>query len=822
MCSNLKTLAILLLTVGWLLPGWAFGQTGAVRGTVTDSEGEALTGASVVVEGQDVTRGEAADGQGRFRLEGIPAGTYTLQVSFVGYVPSRQQVTIRAGETTQANVVLELSVEAIPEVVVTSQNRPQSLQDVPISATAFTSAQLEEFRVQEIEDYVGLSPNLTFESDGNRGSTDLTIRGVSNLGGQTNAFGVYVDGLNVSPALSRSGINPSLLDVKRIEVLRGPQGTHFGRNTIGGAISITTVKPNATPFYEIGAEYGSFNTIGTHGTANVPLTDDLFVRANAFYEHSDGFIDDLGPADNTNDRDEWGGRLALRYVPTESLTLDATVTRSQFNQGYATKLPNGTVNPALTELGITEPINEGQGFFPENDDQISTDHPFESELTNTRLVGRGEYATETFSVISITGLVQYEFFRDADEDNTSQDAIIRDVTDELSAFSQELRIQSRDEATFTWLLGGNYAYDVSNIDVNAFFGEDFELAPILPGPKPFQFDKGRTERTTESIGLFGEVGTTLWERLDLLAGLRYTHDDVTSEDESELFALVLDPADPNFPGQSLERDTEGSISFDDVSPRFAATYRITETTNVYATVARGYKAGGFNENQLRGNPTFDEESLWNYELGLKSHVFNRRLRVNVTAFWMDWTDLQVNTVDFTTGTAVFDTQNAAEADNAGVEAEVLAFPVEGLKIGGGLGYLDATFDSFPNANVNGEQVDLSGEPLLRAPEWTANGMARYERLLSGGVSGFVQGQVTYTGQHYEDFASREAFFIESATVWDFSLGVETGRFRVRGYVEDAFATEDVLGIRSSGLSLSGLHVTPRPRVFGVELTAMFN
>jgi len=816
----LRWIVVAALAAILFVPVDALGQSTTVTGTVTDREGRALPGASVFINEGGQAYGSATDPQGRYTIEGIPSGSYTLIARFIGYVESRKQVTLDGGETT-VNFSLRLSTQEIPEVVVTAQNRTQNLREVPISAMAFTAADLEEIRVNEVEDYAELTPNLTFQNTGRRSTSDITIRGVSNLGGQNNTYGVYIDGLNVTPSSSDIGLNANLVDVSRIEVLRGPQGTHFGRNAIAGAINITTVKPNATPYVEVGGSYGSFNTVSGRGVANVPLTDNLYARASGFYEHTDGFLDDLGPAGNTNDRDEWGGRLALRYEPTSALVIDAAVTHSEFGQGYPTILPSGTMNPALVALGFDEPMLEGQGVFPENEDQISTNVEFSSELRSTRVMGRAEYQFDGFSVISLTGVIDNVSESRGDEDNTSMTFVTRDVEETLDSFSQEVRVQSDDDGPFTWLLGGNYAEDETRFDVEAFFGEDTPFSPFLP-EVPFQFDDGETLRITESVGVFGEVGVTLWDRLDLLAGLRFTHDDVSSEDDSRVFALRLNPDDPDFPGEFIARETDGDISFTDVSPRFAATYHATETINLYGTISRGYKAGGFNENQTQGEPTFDEETLWNYEVGVKGDVLENRLRFTLSSFWMSWNNLQVNSVDISTGTPFFDTQNAAEAESRGVEAQLSAVPVEGLRMGGGLGYLDATFERFPRANVEGEQADLSGGPLPRAPEWTANAYARYETRITDRLTGFVRGQVAYTGERFEDIAAREEFFVPSYTTWDFSAGIIADRFRLSTYVENAFDSEYFVGIRSSSFSLSGLQVSPRPRMFGARLTVSIN
>ncbi len=812
----------ILAAIGGMGGPSAVAQTAALTGTVVDEGGRPLPGANVVVMKGDRTDGTSTDADGQFELADLPPGPVQVTARFVGYQAEEKTIVLEAGRTRTLRFVLQPALVEIEEVVVTAQNRRQRLSKVPISVTALTAADLQENRVSTVEDYAALTPNLTFASTGRRSESDITIRGVSNLGGQNNAYGVYVDGLNVTPSSSDIAINPELLDIERIEVLRGPQGTHFGRNAIAGAVSITTKKPQDRLAVRGEGTVERFGTQKGSGMVNLPLTDGLALRTSGFYERSDGFIDDIGPADNTNSREEWGIRSAVRYQPLSNLTVDASVSHGVFDQGYRTMVPSASVNPALESileaLGAPGGIREGQGAFPENESTISTDADFHSDLSTTTVSGQAEVQFDAVSIIAQTGWIESSSATLGETDNTAQDIITGDVEETLNALSQEVRVQSNGDGTVNWLVGATYADDETQFLIDRFFGRDFPLAPFLPSSPPFQFDQTRTRRVTESVGVFGEVGRRFWnDRVDVLLGVRYTYDDVRSETDGEMFSLSTDPDDPAFPGRFVERSNSGSVSFQDVSPRIALTYRLHESAHVFATVARGYKAGGFKENQVQGDPTFDEETLWNYELGLKSTVWNRRLRLDASVFYMDWSDLQVNSVDVSTGTPVFETQNAAEASSFGAELEVRARPFDAFEVGGSLGALDATFDSFPSANVEGEERDLSGEPLPRAPTWTASGFARYEHPFGDRVRGFVRGAVTYTGERYEDIAAREPFRVPGYVVVDASLGVETNWARLQIYAENALDNEHFVGIRASSLSLSGLQVSPRPRLFGVEL-----
>ncbi|MEM8988357.1 MAG: TonB-dependent receptor plug domain-containing protein, partial [Pseudomonadota bacterium] len=217
----------------------------------------------------------------------------------------------------------EQETGATETIIVTAQKREQSLQDVPIAVTVFDEQAIEIQRIDELQDYALKTPNVGFIETGNRSRARLGIRGITNLGGDINTAGIYVDEFNVAPSSSTRTFDINLFDIERIEVLRGPQGTFFGRNTLGGALNITTKKPSADVFSgDLVAEYGSFDHRMVKSSLNVPLGANAAARGAVFYQADDGFIDNIGPAGRGNDKEDLGARLALRFTPTDNWTID--------------------------------------------------------------------------------------------------------------------------------------------------------------------------------------------------------------------------------------------------------------------------------------------------------------------------------------------------------------------------------------------------------------------------------------------------------------------------------------------------------------------
>lgn len=718
-------------------------------------------------------------------------------------VPGAQEA--RAQETS--------AQAALEEIVVTARRREESLQEIPVSVTAFSEASIDRNMFEGVADYFSRTPNVSFISKGSRDRKELSIRGVTNQLDSTealipaNTFAFYIDEFSVSAAT----VNPAVMDFERIEILRGPQGTYFGRNAIGGAINITTRKPDNEFFAEGSFDVSRFDTYDLEGTFNIPLVEDvLAIRANYKREESDGFIDNVNSLGGGNDSEYEYARFSLRYTPTDRLTIDLIGTDSDEVVGMREGVPSGVMSRFAESIFGPGADPDGVGFWPENTDKVNFNRKQEVGSEYQYITGRVEYQFDRMSFTSISGYLESDTFLRGDIDGGSPDLFFEVKPISRESWSQEVRLQSLTDGAVDWTVGAIYTRDEGEIAQETFVGdaEPFGL------PSGFQITASFGDEESTGRAVFGEAVWHATDKLDLLFGLRYTEDEITI-------------AEFNVSAGMINNFVSDTADFDDVSPKVSATYFISDDTNVYATVSKGFKAGGVQIGSSLEESAFDPEELWNFEVGVKSQLFQGRARVNAALFYLDWTDLQasfaVAEVD-DTGTVVFNTgiQNAASASNFGGEAEVSALLTDDLIANFALGYTDAEFDSFTNAFVDGEIVDLSGRQMPNAPQWTASADLEYGFPIAG-RDGFARLEWFFRDESRSDLVAlvREAegfpFVVPSFNHYNLRVGVEGERFGVTAYVENLFDAEYFTNAFQKAF-ISGLAIEPSHQTYGIRLT----
>jgi iron complex outermembrane receptor protein len=705
--------------------------------------------------------------------------------------PQATAVDPQARETAPDGVAqppaVRTALEAgIDEIVVNAQGRDQALEEVPVSITAFSASDIEGSRMDGLQDYLRLTPNVSFATNGNRARSQISIRGVGNLGGRSNAFGVYVDGFNIAPSSSIRTFDPNLTDIERIEILRGPQGTFFGRNTTGGAISLTSKKPGPDFEAVLEGDYGRYNSGLMRSSINLPLLENqLAVRTSGYFEHTDGFVKNLGP-DKGSEFNAGGLRTGVRYTPNERLTLDLS--------GRYTRHEQGANDYVLRD------VDRG---VPSRPWQISTNAREHTSIEGFVLTNHAHYELDGGGLTSITGYIENDYREVSDRD---QSAALRDVQDaatELRSFSQELRFDTTLYDRVTLITGGIYAWD------------HLDSGSVRTQGAVRRSETGQTEETRSWAG-FADAVWALHPRVDLTLGGRYTHVDYVREDRSVL------------PAPTPLASSRGSVSESDFSYRAVLTTRWTDSFLTYLSNTTGYKNGG--SNGLIGNfpPSFEREKLMSFEAGLKTRFWDGRLQSSAAVFYYIWDDLQL----FALGTLPGDPtqrsfiQNASEARTVGAEFELSAVPLEGLELSFGAGYLHAQFVEFDEAAGG----DLSRETLPFSPKWTLNASAQYTYPLQvlprfGEVDAFLRTEWSYVDEIFQPIASLAASrdnMIPSYHVLNLSAGFESDRFRVVGYVENLLGQNYFTGIRSSFLGVGApARVDPHPRIYGVRVTMKF-
>jgi iron complex outermembrane receptor protein len=745
-----------------------------------------------------------------------------------------------AQERAENSLVLE-------EITVTAQRREESMQDVPVSVSAFSGENIEKAGITEATDYLMMTPNVGFSEDGEGGSrsVNIAIRGVSNVAldgiAAANSIGYYVDDMSVG-SVAQGTINPQLQDMERIEVLRGPQGTFFGRNAVGGAINITTRKPDDVFFFEGSASVGNQDTWGVEGIVNVPFNEKFMMRAVAAVEESDTEISNISPTGNDPFYEYQTARVSFRALPSDMVTLDLSITQTNEDEGGDIAVPSGVLDlDTMDTFGFGSPfdaIDTGPGFYPDNDDTIDRDTIEFNEKEFTIINGRVTVDWDRVQLKSITGYIDSDFKRDSDIDGISLEIgplpLRRSNRYSAEAFSQELRLQSTEGDKIDWTVGAYYAKDE--------FKQHNEIA-ILPKGEgangtPVAFINGNDRFFEfETLALFADVNFHVTDTVDLIVGGRYSEDDIFVRDSD----FNRDPADD---------PVEDSIDFDDFSPRFVVRYHPSDQLNLYASASKGYKAGGTDVSSATrsaGAP-FDSEELWSYEIGFKSRLADGRVSLSGAVFTLTWEDFQVQTNRLADpgdiASSVETTQNAEEASSTGFELELLALAAEDLTLGLNIGYTDSEFDDFQNAVLKGftngdpNIIDVSGQPLPRTPEWTYTIIADYGFEFGSNWEGFVRGDWSWVDEQYSNIEAVGAlvgetvsgqpfnlptfpYEVPSYDVANLSAGVSNENFRITAHIKNLFDEQYYTGT-ADNFGAAGMRLKPHFRTYGIKFTYMTN
>lgn len=735
------------------------------------------------------------------------------------------------------------------EIVVTAQRRVQSLQDVPISVTAFDSAALERSNISAAADYLKRTPNVSFQDDGQTGNrgVSISIRGVSDIksldNSVVNSVGVYLDEFSVA-SVSSGTINPQLQDVERIEVLRGPQGTYFGRNAIGGALNITTKRPVADLGGEVVVGGKLYEDGGAEqhvtGIINLPISDRLWSRSVVHVERSDGYVKNVNPNGAENSGwDYFHGRVSLRWMPTDRTTIDGQIFYTDEDEGHDPTVNSGVLDldtastfaPAVT-AGLT-PISDGLDFFPRNQSKVN--HNTREFNKNSALLGNLRVSHEiadSLTLKSVTGFIKTKTDRRFDQDLTSLDIVIRENDFDSTSWSQELRLEVQTDA-FDLTVGGLYARDKQDKRNHIFMGTERSIGGVgvlppvaaFPAGTPINRDTGAFR--IESFAAFADVTWRATSQLEVIAGGRFTHDSVSTG--------LIDVA--VFGGRLLP-DVRGKESFSDFAPRVSLRYKLNDNANVYGLVSKGYKAGGVNVGHDSSRDPFSDkfkpERLWNYEVGFKSELLDNRLRLNISAFYLDWQNLQLQTFYFLDPTDISSqvelTNNVRKARSKGAEFEFAAIPVEGLTLSGGLGYLDAKMLSDETIVVTGRlPVDVEGLVIPKSPKWTWNLDFEYEFSTPVGEA-YLGANWAHRSNSYADLeaAGREQlgrpvfpYRLPTFNVVSLRAGLEINeKIRISAFVENLLS-EDYHTSTGENFGLGGIRLRPHPRIVGANLGLKF-
>lgn len=609
-------------------------------------------------------------------------------------------------------------------VVTATKTGETKLQDTPLSITAFSDEVLDShnaFRLTDLDQFV---PNAQFDIWG-PGLMVGYIRGIGSgqlfqFGEQ--AVGFYLDGVYLERGI---GANLNFMDVERIEVLRGPQGTLYGRNATAGAVNVITKKPSDKFQAKLSAEIGNFGKRRVDATISGPIVKDKVKARLSFSDSShDGFLENANGPD-IYDENYTGVRGSVEFTPTDKVDIVLSgdwfnSDSRDFNNRLMTK--TGLFASRASAAGIPSSTIVSDDFWKISQEWDSRDI-LEVQGLSARVTIE---LPHKMCLRSITGYREAEQHISMDMDGTALKLFVSENVWEYRTLSQELQLDGTWDR-LKWLLGVYYLHAANNFPTTP---NHFDF--IMPGLKRY-YD---SDATTEAWAGFGNLTYAVTDRLSLEAGLRYSYE----EKDSDYYKTWS-----NVPAIFPSQDLKFNESWDDLSPRFGLNYRFTDEALCYGTISKGFKSGTFGADNPAGQTTVGPEEVWAYEIGFKTDWFKNRLRVNGALFYYDYTGLQ-DRVLLPTGSQL---RNAAEATIQGAEIEFSVRPVSGLTFNGSFSLLDAKYDKFPNAvSPAGPAVDASGNRLAYSPEWKLDFGAQY--VINVGDYGFLtlRGDLSRTNDQF--------------------------------------------------------------------------
>ncbi|MDO1557927.1 TonB-dependent receptor [Brevundimonas sp. 2R-24] len=739
---------------------------------------------------------------------------------------------------------------AVEEVVVTARRTEERLQETPLSISAFSGEELEERGATNVTDLQGAVPNLNIvQGRGSSDSTNIYIRGI----GQPDALqtfdpavGVYVDDVYLSRI---RGTQLELLDLQRVEVLRGPQGTLYGKNTIGGAVRLVTRTPDQGPYGNASLTYGDYNERAVRISGAAPINDQWAIGGAVLIADRDGYVTDSFTYGRTyNDRNVTAARLAASWTPRDNFRLDLAADATQQRSAMTVGRLESTVY--TTDLALGTRTNRQLAPAPGSEwdfrSQTTPTLPNESPLSHWGVSATATLdLSDSLTLRSITAYreLSYDDYIDIDATRFELGGDVFVGVDQTQ-LSQEFQLNWDNGGRLTGV-GGVYYMQENIVSEQAAYGDD--LFTTLGLPTGFT----RTiadDLDTTSWAAYANANFDVTDALRVTAGVRYTHESkdywrTTTQDWTipltgiPLIDGILQPfnLDPVF-------TFDVSNDWSSVSPMLSADYRLSEDAMVYARVSHGFKSGGFNgrANNPGEQQPYDPETVISYEAGAKTDWFDGRLRANVALFYNEYSDFQARVSDCVVNPATpslpcsisLTVLNAGELITQGAELELLAAPIDNLTLEAQVGYLDASYGEFEDVRFTAFGGSRAFQTPAFSPEWTTRLAGAYAFQLGDNGSLTLGGQARYRSEmalavdNTEvnattriDSMFQDAYWLYDAQlVWTsaddhYTLGLYGRNLSDEVYKTDAQEFSTVGGIRTAYYGA--------PRTWSVTFTARF-
>lgn len=764
----------------------------------------------------------------KMSLSGAPHLTLALVLTaYAGWAVAQQSPSQGASTDTSSST-------RIPEIIITATKRDTSLQETPLSISAVTGASLADSGVQDLSHLTQSVPGLVFEDDG-PAATRVTIRGIRSVGEPTVAL--YYDETLVSGAIGpgndAGGSTPlvKLFDVQRVEVLRGPQGTLYGSGSMGGTLRVIFNKPDFT--YEAAVDADAVATPDARGgyiaegMVNVPLiSDKLAARAVVYGEDLGGYVDNIYLDEhNINAYHNDGGRILLRFVPTEDLTMDGSyfyqhlyvqdptwyASAGPYNSLAQTQLPvtdrlqiyNLTARWDLHQFVVTAVLSDTERKTADTGDVSAFIENYENNPGDCAFFAGGGNPCSTAQQTAFNAYVA-----------SKVPSALYDVQT-ISNPTAEVRLSSAGKNFLDWTVGGFFSDRTSHAN-NSQPLADPATGVLLAQPQNNVYTRLIYDRLRQLAG-FGEGSAHPTDALTLAFGARY-FDYTRDVGGSTPLGLNLVGASDS-PYRQVSSSQHGWVTKTNLS------YQFSNTLLVYATASQGFRPGGVN--QVLGLPNaltpYQADSLWNYELGTKTSWFDNRLIFDVDGYLIDWTNMQVK--GQTPNGAFSFITNAGAARVKGIETDITALPVENLQIQANASILHAALtENQVNANVLGPGV--TGDDIPYVPRFTAGISAQYTLPLTSLLNGMVRIDESYVGLSHSKFNDSDRFDTElpAYSLTNVRIGVKSPHkdWGAYLYVNNLLNKDAITFSSASAISLGQNEVTSaRPRTIGLNFRKSF-
>ena len=727
-----------------------------LSGRITDNHSRPVAGASIVLLNTNL--GAFSDSGGYFRVDNLRAGRYTARVTAVGYAAADQDIDL--GQQSGAALALTLfeSSTQLGGVLVTAEKREALLQKIPAAITSLSALQVSEYRIWNSQDLTAIVPNLYSGNSGDQRNV-ASIRGITTTAYDP-AVATYVDGVN---QFTLDTYITQLFDVERIEVLRGPQGTLYGRNAMGGVINIITRQPSDHPEVFLELSVGNYGQERLGAGLRAPLVKGkLFLGASGLYEHLDGYYSNKYNNAKFDRQHSLAGNYYLKWIASQRWQVTLNLKHEANRNNGAFPLA-GSLRQAFAS--------------PHQVNQNALTTLFDNTLNSSLSVA---FNGPAFNFTSQTAYQSnYRYYENPiDGDFSPYDAVT--IIDnygkpwnQVKAWTQEFKLTAApgNKSPFTWTVGAYLFYQDNPSKQATHFGRDASLV----GSQDSLFSLINTTKSNRSgLALYGQGSFAINKKLSIVGGLRYDYERDREEVRGQ---YAKDPSpDPIFDTQP---DTAGKTNYSAVSPKLGLNLQLRTANLVYLSYSRGFRVGGLTP--LSSDPSqpplyaYKPEYSNSIELGSKNSLLHDRLRINATIFYTTVTDVQVPTLVLPDAITI--TRNAGQLTSKGFELEVATTPVKGLEGSYNFGYTHATYDNL-NLSQNGSARDYSGKRQIFTPELTSLLALQYSYAFASklGLHLVVRGEWSYLGKEYFDLANKIAQ--SPYSLFNARAGVNTKQFGI--------------------------------------------